>query len=768
MSKPSHHDTPTPALRRAPMVPLAWAGHPLRRAFAAMVGRNKGTPPWHNPTDVRPLKWRRLLLLALVAIGSYGGTATMVDVLPNKGTTPLEMGIAVLFCVLFAWVSAGFWTAMMGVYVLLRGRDADAITAEMPPLDSLIDRQAAIDPSARTAVIMPICNEHVATVFAGLRATYESVEKSGLLDRFDFFVLSDTNKPDIRADEQSAWSELRRVLGAEGRLFYRWRQVRTKKKAGNVSDFCRRFGADYRYLVVLDADSVMTGDCLANLVRLMEAHPDAGIIQTAPRACGHDTMHARSQQFGSRVYGPIFTAGMHYWQLGESHYWGHNAILRLKPFMDHCGLAPLPGTGSLSGEVMSHDFVEAALMRRAGFKVWIAYDMEGSFEQFPPNLVSEVMRDRRWCQGNLQNARLIFEPGMHPVHRSVFLTGILAYVSAPLWLGFLLLSTLLFASQSVEVPQYFSEPYQLFPIWPHSNIKLMMTLFALTASLLILPKMLALVVIMVRGKVSQYGGVGRLWASALFEFLHSMLLAPVRMLFHTQFVLGALTGWKGGWQSPPREDDATPWMVAWKAHGAHSLFAVAWIGGILASGSKFPWWFTPVVGGLLFAVPVSVWTSRADFGRFFRRLGLWTIPEEQALPAELMAARHYADTAPETVDFIDVVVRGDANAQAAAAAPVRGEATGMKGEVLRRIVDRALREGPKALKPAEGLRLLADRHGLQTLHRQVHEDSRAHPDWFEPRRDGEPAPVQVLRPAPAATLMAAANDAKARAVVNAP
>ena len=286
------------------------------------------------------------------------------------------------------------------------------------------------------------------------------------LDHFDFFVLSDTANADACVAELDAWNALREELGAESRLFYRHRRRRVKRKSGNIDDFCRRWGAKYRYMVVLDADSVMTGECLTTLVRLMEARPDAGIIQTAPRAVGRDTLHARMQQFANQVYGPVFTAGLHYWQLGESHYWGHNAIIRLEPFMKHCVLAPLPGRGSLAGEILSHDFVEAALMRRAGYGVWIAYDLDGSFEETPPNLIDEVKRDRRWCHGNLMNARLMFARGMHPVHRWVFLTGALAYLSAPLWLGFLALSTWLLLAHATAEPQYFVMPHQLFPLWP--------------------------------------------------------------------------------------------------------------------------------------------------------------------------------------------------------------------------------------------------------------------------------------------------------------
>src|SRR4029453_9715221 len=234
-------------------------------------------------------------------------------------------------------------------------------------------------------------------------------------------------------------------------------------------------GAAYRYFVVLDADSVMTGECLTTLVRLMESHPRAGIIQTAPKPFGHDTFHARVQQFCARAYGPLFTAGMRFWQLGESHYWGHNAILRMAPFLGHCALPPLPGKGPPGGGGLSPAFFEAALMRRAGWKVWVADELDGSYEQVPPNLLAELQRDRRWCQGNLQNSRLMFEPHLHAVHRTVFLTGVLAYASSPLWLAFLLLSSLLFAQHVGSDPTYFIEPFQLFPIWPTANVALMLT-----------------------------------------------------------------------------------------------------------------------------------------------------------------------------------------------------------------------------------------------------------------------------------------------------
>jgi len=498
-------------------------------------------------------------------------------------------------------------------------------------------------------------------------------------------------------------------------------------------------------MVVLDADSVMTGDCLTNLVQLMEQHPDAGIIQTAPRACGHETIHARVQQFGSRVYGPLFTAGMHFWQLGESHYWGHNAILRVAPFIEHCALAPLPGQTSLSGDVMSHDFVEAALMRRAGWKVWIAYDLEGSFEQVPPNLLAELQRDRRWCHGNLQNSRLMFEPDLHPVHRTVFLTGVLAYASAPLWLAFLLVSTLLFATQAHDLPKYFVEPFQLFPIWPTANLRLMLTLFGMTAVLLLAPKALSLLIIMLRGEARRFGGVLRLALGAVLEFIHSMLLAPVRMLFHTQFVLAALTGWKLDWKSPPRDDAVTPWGEAARRHGVHSLLALAWVAAIVVTSKAFPWWLSPVIIGILLAIPLSALGSHSAPGRWLRKHGIFLIPEEVREPHVLAQARRFAAGFADEVRFVDAVVDVETHRAVVGAAASRPAAMGDKAMARARLVARAAGDGPTALDRAQQHRLLGDAEALTRLRERVML-RQAHPAWWQaPERAGAAQPV--ARPA---------------------
>ena len=470
---------------------------------------------------------------------------------------------------------------------------------------------------------MPICNEDVATVFAGLRATCRSLAATGALSLFDIYILSDSNDPALRAAELQAWRQLRDQLGDDSRVFYRLRRRRTKRKAGNVADFCRRWGTNYRYMVVLDADSVMSGECLVSMVRLMEANPNAGIIQTAPRACGHETAHARSQQFASRVSGRLFALGLAYWQLGESHYWGHNAILRIEPFMRHCALAPIPGRGGLAGEILSHDFVEAALMRRAGWEVWLAPDLEGSYEQQPPNLIEELQRDRRWCQGNLQNSRLIAEPGFKSVHRAMFATGAMSYLASPLWFGFVVLGLIHALGGAAPV------------MLPGAAL----ALTGVTLAMLMMPRALGVALVIARGEQRGYGGSAKLIGGAILEALLSVLQAPVRMVAHTTFVIGALTGLKLEWKSPARNDSALGWRDAVRCIGGVSLLALAALAWVASTEhTALAWRVAPLLAPLAFAVPLVVWTSRVSVGRWWRRRKLLLTPEEAAPPVLLRTA----------------------------------------------------------------------------------------------------------------------------------
>ena len=718
-----------PPLNRTPMVPEPWITNPLVRGWRRIRGQGDPTSDDYNATapGMDP-RWRlagsrrRLSLLFLVIVQTVIATYYMRGVLPYQGTQILEVGILILFALLFGWVSAGFWTAMMGFLQLLKGRDRYSISAR-------VAEDVAVSPEARTAIVMPICNEDVTRVFAGLRATYESLRETDVLEQFDIFILSDSYKADICVAEQRAWVDLCKAVKGFGRIFYRRRRRRVKRKSGNIDDFCRRWGGNYRYMVVLDADSVMTGECLKRLVQLMEASPDAGIIQSAPQASGMDSLYARIQQFATRVYGPLFTAGMHYWQLGESHYWGHNAIIRLAPFIKHCALAPLPGKGAFSGAILSHDFVEAALMRRAGWGVWIAYDLPGSYEELPPNLLEELQRDQRWCHGNLMNFRLFLVQGFQPVHRAVFLTGVMSYLSAPLWFLFLLLSTALLAVHTLTEPQYFVEPRQLFPIWPQWHPDKAIALFSTTAVLLFLPKVLGVLLVWARG-ARLFGGRRRALSSMLMEVLFSMLLAPVRMLFHTRFVVAAFLGISAKWISPARDNDQTTWGDAIRRHGGQTLLGLCWAALVAWLNPIFLLWMLPILASLLLIIPISVASSRVDLGRRAYLARYFRIPEETQPPTELQATRRYTAQnrgVPHIPSFEDAVADPGVNALACALATSRHRPNALNEARRAEDVQRALDMGVDALTEAQKVKMLDDPVVLARVHAGIwnHHDEHA-------------------------------------------
>ncbi|MFA5939094.1 MAG: glucans biosynthesis glucosyltransferase MdoH [Sinimarinibacterium sp.] len=467
----------------------------------------------------------------------------------------------------------------------------------------------------------------------------------------------------------------------------------------------------------------------------MEANDNAGIIQTAPRASGRETLYARIQQFATRVYGPLFTAGLHFWQLGESHYWGHNAILRVAPFMEHCALGRLSGSGGLSGEIMSHDFVEAALMRRAGWGVWIAYDLPGSYEEMPPTLLDELQRDQRWCQGNLMNFRLFFSQGLHPAHRAVFMTGVMAYLSAPLWFAFLVLSTALLAVFVLSEPQYFTEPYQLFPNWPQWHPEWALRLFGGTMTLLFLPKLLALLLLACKPREWRgFGGVPRLALGVLGESLFSAALAPIRMLFHTRYVLSALIGLSVSWKSPPRADAQTPWSQALFRHGGGSVLGLAWLGLVYWLNPSFLWWLLPVAGSLVVAIPLSVWSSRTAPGRLTRAARLFMIPEEAIPPRELRWLRAGLRRALPEPDFRAAIVEPDANALMILTAGRRRRMSEARQAERSAIADAILKSAPDKVDNPVRNRVLSDADALAELHLRVRTADAVHPGWL-----GQPA-----------------------------
>jgi len=360
---------------------------------------------------MRDLAFRRRLILAclVVCLVILAGLP-MARGLSRNGWTFLKTVFFVLFIILLVQVIFSSAVAMIGWWLLRHRPDPARLTSP-----GALDEISANLPA--TAIVMPIYNEDVNRVFQGLRTMYQSLQQTGRGGAFDFFILSDTNNTNCWIAEEKAWFELCKQVQGFGRIFYRRRRVQLHHKSGNIADFCRRWGANYRYMIVLDADSVMMGESFVRLVGLMEQRPWTGIIQTMTRPILGESLSQRMEQFAAYVYRPIFAAGAAFWQLGDATFWGHNAIIRLKPFMRHCAMPELPEFGPLGTHILSHDTIEAALMRRAGYEVWQINELDGSYEEGPPHLLASLKRDRRWCHGNLQHTWFLFERGLKTVSR---------------------------------------------------------------------------------------------------------------------------------------------------------------------------------------------------------------------------------------------------------------------------------------------------------------------------------------------------------------
>lgn len=723
-----------PEIRHLSMVPRPMDRQPLRRLWKQIRGQeqfkkrkkkseahlSRGSASTERSSNTgwhQAARRRRLVLAVLVLLQTAVASWSLTNVFPYPWLDGLETAILAIFAILFSWISLGFWTAVVGFWTLWRYTDRFTVT-DIP--DERDDQPRL---RSRTAVLVPVCNEDVDRVFAGVEASYRSVAATRQLGHFDFYVLSDTSEPERRVEEEFAWVQTCRTVQGFGRIFYRHRRNNIKRKSGNIADFLRRWGRNYDYMIVFDADSLMAGETMVRLARIMDRHPEVGIIQTVPTTVGRASLLGRVQQFASRAYGPMFAAGLHFWQLGECAYWGHNAILRVVPFVEHCGLARLPGKPPLGGEILSHDFVEAALMGRAGWEVWLAPDLAGSYEETPPTLLDELRRDRRWCQGNLQHLRLLPGEGIRAGHRAVFSMGVMAYVSALFWSVSLILSTIAIAAESLLPPVYFSYGPSLFPIWPEWHPEWAIALLSTTAVLLFLPKFLSLLLVLKRREARGFGGLIPLCTSIALEMLVSTLLAPIRMWFHGKFVLLTLMGRQIKWGPQRRDDTETAWRDAIRYHGLSTVFAFVWIAAVYWLNPSFCWWLLPIVASLLLSVPLSVYSSRATLGRALRRWRLFVVPEEVA-PTEVIERLHASLKQRRKTKWArDGFVRAttDPYVNAVHVGLLRGKSPKSPKTIARNrnLRQSALVQGPASLSRSDRDHLLQDAQSMTALHFDV-------------------------------------------------
>ena len=593
--------------------PLAMPVQSLSRFDAS--GRRR----WLRPDLARTPWLARLFVFGGgLALTGYGADE-MYNVVSVGGVTSLEWALLVLFVANFSWIALAFTSGLLGLFwTLFRA-------AKTPPPPSVLN--------ARTAIVMPIYNEAPSRVFATLQAIVEDVEATGLGRHFDFFFLSDTTNPDIFIAEERAFVAMRARLGARARIFYRHRLKNTHRKAGNVADFVTRWGGQYPHMLVLDADSLMTGAAIVALAEAMEADPDAGIIQTLPLIINRNTFFARLQQFAARVYGPVIATGLAVWSGRDGNYWGHNAIIRTQAFAAHCGLPDLRGRPPFGGHIMSHDFVEAALIRRAGYAVYMLPALGGSFEESPPSLIDLAARDRRWCQGNLQHSRVLATKGLHAASRQHFATGIMGYVASPLWMAQLIVGIVLVFQASYIRPEYFASDFSLFPAWPRFDAQRSLQLFTVTMAILLAPKFFGLILALVdRATRRACGGAFALVASAVFEIVTSAFYAPIMMLIQTGSVLKILIGRDTGWNPQRRDDGSIPLHDIGRRHFSHVAMGVlTLIAGLLISPSLVAW-MSPTIAGLVLAIALSWASGHLGFGLWLRRRGLLITPEESTPP----------------------------------------------------------------------------------------------------------------------------------------
>ncbi len=596
------------------------------------------TPP-ALPLSVSPkiLLLRRMAIFVpsalIAAFGCYlgwqlaGGLEGVLD-------SPLDLVAFTVFTLLFTMLSFTSWAVLTGLVLWFVGRGQVPLEREAMtiPMAELVPSTAT-----RTAILVPAYHEDPHEVFARvhtMRQSLAALQPKGMKSDIDIFILSDSQNSDSIETEAKTYEAFVAALDGHGpAVFYRRRPNNTGYKVGNIKEFCTRWGGAYDHMLVLDADSLMSGQTIRRMITLMERHPRVGLLQTCFIPIGRDTLFCRIMQFSTRLYLMPAALGLEFWQGANGNYWGHNAIMRTKAFTETCGLPELPGKAPLGGRILSHDIVEAALISRGGWEAWLLPNIPGTYEELPTNLIDFMQRDRRWCAGNLQHQHIIRADKVPFGNRMHMILGIMAYASGPLWLTFISLGLLgsFVDSSSMGV--------QLATAGLFTPTDEGTTLFALTMTLLFGPKLLTLLQAFLRPTVRKsFGGGLRLLQSAVLEQLFIVLQQPTVMLFYTTFVITPLFGQVVKWEAQPRSERGITWKEAFARHKYHVALALMFAAVLVASHKTATVvGLTPVIVGLLLSPAFTVFTSRASLGRKARSLGMFLTPDELMPEPEVKA-----------------------------------------------------------------------------------------------------------------------------------
>ena len=541
--------------------------------------------------------------------------------------TPLQFLFLILSTVAFGWIALGSLSGALGFLPLFAGERPDTL-AHPSPDDPL---------AARTALLFPVYHEEPTRIAGTIEAMADELQAAGRNELFDIFVLSDTRGDLDGAREARVYQALMSKLKAVIPVYYRRRLKNHARKAGNIAEWVGRFGASYEHFIILDGDSVMSGATLVSLAQAMERESKAGLIQSVPRLVGGATLLQHLQQFACNTYGPAVAAGLAFWHRDQGNYWGHNAIIRTKAFATAAGLPDLPGRKPFGGHIMSHDFVEAVLLQRAGWGVHMMPSLVGSYEGMPPNIVDVVTRDRRWAQGNLQHLAIVSQPGLTAMGRVHLGMGAVSYLISAVWAASLLVGLVLALQGQQLIPSYFQDEKTLFPIWPIIDPGAALRLFLATLAVVLLPKGLGLILEWKQARRNSDGlRALRSTIGVVYETIFSMLIAPILMLTQTVGCLQIFAGLDSGWKAQSRDDGALSfedamWFARWHTGIGVVSGIIVWMisPGLLA-------WMAPVILGLALAGPVSWLTSRRA-----GPLARWALStEEERAPPPILAATH--------------------------------------------------------------------------------------------------------------------------------
>ena len=583
----------------------------LAKAPETATVRGNLTPTGAQSASI--VMWRRRLFAFVCFATLVLMTDRLAQILASDGFGLIDALLVFCFVIFVPWAILGFWNSLIGLFLWFTPRPLEAI-------NPVALKARGDDPLfVRTAILMTLRNENPVRAFRRLRTIKASLDASGQGEHFDYYVLSDSSKPEMIAAERAAYAAWVPDFPKLDRLVYRHRDDNTGFKAGNVRDFCERWGKQYEIMLPLDADSLMTGAAIVRMIRIMQASPRLGILQSLVVGLPSASFFARVFQFGMRHGMRAFTSGSAWWHADCGPFWGHNAAIRIAPFTDFCKLPDLPGKPPFGGHILSHDQVEAVLMRRAGYEVRVLPEEDGSFEENPPALLDFVQRDLRWCNGNLQYFKLLGLPALLPTNRMQFVIAIQMFLVSPATVLFAVLAAISAARWPADV------------VFPANSALLLYLLFIF---MYFSPKIFGALDALAHFP-ARFGGVPRLLAGTIVETIFSFLLVPITWFNQTMFMTALLFGKGAGWGSQRRDGYRVSWLAAARSLWPATLFGGTMLLFLAVTAPDALVWFLPFLAGLVFSIPFAVFTSSPELGDIAVRARLCAIPEEFETPAEI-------------------------------------------------------------------------------------------------------------------------------------